>query len=76
MVLDGDIKMGDYYDFEIREIDGKDIAGFCYQNKSTNYKEVFVELSDAQLRMATEWHKKQDDISKEKDEMIKAFLGL
>tara|TARA_R110002020_G_scaffold247219_2_gene461149 strand:+ start:263 stop:469 length:207 start_codon:yes stop_codon:yes gene_type:complete len=68
--------MGDYYDFEIREIDGKDRTGFCYQNKSTNYKEVFVELSDAQCRMAIRWHKKQDDILKEKDEMIKAFLGL
>ena len=68
--------MGDYYDFEIREIDGKKSNWLCYQNKSTGYKEIFVELSDAQCRMAIRWHKKQDDILKEKDEMIKAFLGL
>ena len=67
--------MGDYYDFEIREMDGKDIIGFVYQNKSTNYQEVFVELSDSQCRMAILWHRKNDDVMKEKDEMIKAFLG-
>ena len=68
--------MGDYYDFEIREIDGKDCIGFCYQNKSTNYEEVFVELSDSQCRMAIKWQKQHNEIWKAKDEMIKSFLGI
>lgn len=68
--------MGDYYDFEIREIDGKDVAGFCYQNKSTNYKEVFVELSFNQMELAVSWHDKERDLMQEKQRLIKGFLGL
>ena len=68
--------MGDYYDFEIQVINGVEKMGFCYQNKDTNYREVFVELSKSQAEIAVKWHKKQDDISKEKDDMIKSFLGL
>lgn len=68
--------MGDYYDFEIQVIDGKESPVFCYQNKNTNYQEVVVELSSAQYELARAWHKKHDELTKEKDLLIKGFLGL
>lgn len=68
--------MGDYYDFEVQVIDGKEVPVFCYQNKDTGYNEVVVQLSKAQYEMAKEWHRKHDAILKEKDLMIKGFLGL
>lgn len=68
--------MGDYYDFEIQIIDGKETPVFCYQNKNTNYNEVIVQLSESQYEIAKEWHKKHDEILKEKDLIIKGFLGL
>lgn len=68
--------MGDYYDFEIQVIDGRERPVFCYQNKGTKYQEVIVELSSAQYELAREWHKKHDELIKEKDLLIKGFLGL
>lgn len=68
--------MGDYYDFEIQTIDGKDVPVFCYQSKDTGYQEVIVQLSPAQHELAVIWHKKHDKLIKEKDLMIKSFLGV
>ena len=68
--------MGDYYDIEIRLIDGKEKQVFVYSNKNTNYNEVVVEMSESQYEMASEWQKKLDKLIIEKDLMIKSFLGL
>ena len=68
--------MGDCYDFEIRDIDGKEVAGFVYQNLQTEYKEVFVELSFSQMELAVAWHSKERDLMQEKQRLIKGFLGL
>jgi hypothetical protein len=68
--------MGDYYDFEIQIIDGKDTMVFCYQNKGTGYEEVIVQMSEQQCNLAIGWHKKHSDIIKEKDVLIKSFLGM
>tara|TARA_R110002020_G_C15924017_1_gene743153 strand:- start:72 stop:278 length:207 start_codon:yes stop_codon:yes gene_type:complete len=68
--------MGDYYDFEIREIDGKEVAGFVYQNLQTEFKEVFVELSFNQMELAVNWHNRERDLMKEKQRLVKGFLGL
>lgn len=67
--------MGDYYEFEIQVVDNVERFGFCYQNKNTNYNEIFVELTESQRKMAINWQRKHNDLIKEKDEMIKAFLG-
>tara|TARA_R110002020_G_scaffold472219_1_gene699988 strand:+ start:493 stop:699 length:207 start_codon:yes stop_codon:yes gene_type:complete len=68
--------MGDYYDFEIREIDGKEVAGFVYQNCSTGFKGVFVDLSFNQMELAVAWHNKERDLMQEKQRLIKGFLGI
>lgn len=68
--------MGDYYDFEIQVIDGKEVPVFVYKNKNTNYEEIVVQLSDSQYELAKKWHKRMDQLSKEKNELIKGFLGL
>lgn len=68
--------MGDYYDFEIRDIDGKEVAGFVYQNSQSNYKEIFIELSFNQMELAVAWHNKEKDLMRQKERLIKGFLGL
>lgn len=68
--------MGDWYDFEIRLIDGIEKRVFCYSNKNTNYSEVVVELSESQLLLARDWHKKIEELELEKNNLIKSFLGL
>ena len=68
--------MGDYYEFNIQIIDGKDTPVFCYQNKNTNYEEVIVQLSSAQYEIASDWEKKHTNLLKERDVLIKSFLGL
>jgi len=68
-------RMGDYYDFELRDIDGKEVAGFVYQNAQTEYKEVFVELSFSQMELAAAWRNREIDMIQEKERLIKGFLG-
>ena len=40
--------MGDYYDFDIRLIDGEEVSGFCYSNANTGWSEVFVQFDEGQ----------------------------
>ena len=68
--------MGDWYDFEIRDIDGKEVAGFSYQNKATGWKEVFIEMSPNQLLMAQDHMNKTRDLERSKNTLIKSFLGV
>ena len=68
--------MGDWYDFEVRDVDGEEVAGFSYQSKSTEWQEVFVELSPNQLLMAQEYMNKIKVLERSKDILIKSFLGV
>ena len=67
--------MGDFYDFDIRIIDGKEVSGFCYQNESTGWKEVFTEFTESQKRWAGEWVVKSNEIADEQAKAIKSWIS-
>ncbi len=68
--------MGDWYEFEIQVIDGKEVPVFCYSNKNSRYTEVIVQLSEHQITLAREWQKKMNALREDKDNLIKGFLGI
>lgn len=67
--------MGDWYEFEIRVIDGKEVSGFCYQNEATGWQEVFVEFTESQKRWAEEWTHNVNEMMEAQKEAIKSWLS-
>ena len=67
--------MGDWYDFDIRVVDGKEVSGFCYSNNKTGYQEIFVEFTKKQKKLANKWLDKSDKLMDKKGDMIRAWLG-
>ena len=66
--------MGDYYDFEIKVIDGVEVSGFCYSNKNTGWNEVFVEMTEQQCAVANQIQEKYEAVRQEQQDIIKAWL--
>lgn len=68
------LKMGDWYEFEIRVINGVEVSGFCYQNKDTCYQEVFVEFTESQKQWANEWQRKMNELMANQNAEIKSWI--
>lgn len=66
--------MGEWYDFEIRIIDGREVHGFEYSNPATGWNPVFVEMTEEQFNDANEWSNKVRSLREEKDSMIKSWI--
>ena len=66
--------MGDWYGFEIRVIDGREVSGFSYQNENTGWNEVFVEMTDDQKAYANEWELRVAKLTKEMESEIKGWI--
>lgn len=67
--------MGDWYDFDVRLIDGKEISGFCYQNADTGWQEVFVEMTSQQCNEASQIQKEYEELRKKQYKIIKGWIG-
>lgn len=68
--------MGDLYVFDVEIIDGEEVLGFYYQNKSNNWNGVFVEFSEEQKKQAEEWNEKLNRLHNEQEELIKGWLSV
>lgn len=66
--------MGDWYEFEIKIIDGVQVSGFCYQNKETEYQEVFIPFTQSQKQWANEWQHNLNELMEEQKAAIKHWL--
>lgn len=67
--------MGDWYDFEIKIIDGKEISGFEYSNPDTGWNPVFVEMTEEQCEAANKWSDKVNALYDEKNALIKSWIN-
>lgn len=66
--------MGEYYCFDIKEIDGEIVCGFSYQSEKTGWKEVFVQFNEEQLKVAEKLKEKMDNLEAEVESTIKGWL--
>lgn len=66
--------MGDWYDFDIRIINGKEVSGFCYCNESTGWQEVFIPMTKEQIAYANQYVKECQILNEKKDKTIKNWL--
>ena len=66
--------MGDWYCFDVKDIDGEIVYGFSYQNEKTGWNEVFVQFDEEQLRVAGELKDKIANLKSEVESTIKGWL--
>ena len=66
--------MGDYYAFDCRIIDGKEVYGFYMQTEATGYNGVFVQFTDEQKKQADEWNAKMEALMQEQESLIKGWI--
>lgn len=66
--------MGDWYDFEIKIIDGVEVSGFCYQNADTGWQEVFVEMTAEQCEKANQIQQEYDAIRQKQRNLIQSWI--
>lgn len=66
--------MGEWYDFEIRIIDGREVSGFAYSNERTGWNEVFVEMTSEQKSYATNYHYKCVALQDEMKSTVKNWI--
>ena len=67
--------MGDYYEFDCKIIDGKEVYGFVFSNSSTGWNEIFVEFTEEQAEQANEWQDKVHQLDLEREEMIASWIA-
>lgn len=65
--------MGEWYDFEIRVVDGREVSGFVYSNERAGWGEVFVEMTDEQKAYANDYHKRSVELSGEMKNTVKSW---
>ena len=66
--------MGEWYDFEIRVIDGREVSGFVYSNERTEWNEVFVEMTDEQKSYANDHHARSVALHDEMKSTVKSWI--
>lgn len=66
--------MGEWYDFEIRVIDGRDVYGFVYSNERTGWGEVFVEMTDDQKAYANDYQRRSVELNSEMQIAVKSWV--
>lgn len=66
--------MGEWYDFEIRVIDGREVSGFVYSNERTGWSEVFVEMTDDQKAYANDYHRRSVELNNEMQSAVKSWV--
>jgi len=66
--------MGDYYEFDIRMIDGKEVSGFCYQSEATGWNEIFVQFTDEQAEQANKHEVKVQALNLLRELLIKSWI--
>jgi hypothetical protein len=67
--------MGDWYEFDFIEVDGKWVAGAMFQNRDSNYNGRQMQLTDEQKLLVGAWAEKQEVLRNEKEELIKSFIA-
>lgn len=68
-------KMGDYYEFEIKIIDGLECEGFIYQNENTGWNEIFVQFTGEQEDQANNMMEKFDSLRLQQTALIKSWIS-
>lgn len=66
--------MGEWYDFEIRVIDGREVSGFVYSNENTGWSEIFVEMTDDQKTYANDHHRRSVELNDEMKNTVKSWI--
>lgn len=66
--------MGEWYDFEIRVIDGREVSGFVYSNERTGWGEVFVEMTDDQKAYANDYQRRSVELNSEMQSAVKSWV--
>lgn len=66
--------MGEWYDFEIRFIDGREVSGFSYADEDTGWNDIFVEMTEDQCNLANKWQQRATELHDIKMDMIKGWI--
>ena len=67
--------MGEWYEFEIKIVDGREVFGFCYQNENTGWKEIFVEMTADQREVANQLLDEYEAIRQRQRKIIRGWIN-